>query len=71
MDFERMMLGFALMLLGFALISVSKISNVSYGAIVMVGPLPILVASEIAVATFLILITVALLIIATLLRWWR
>ncbi|MEM4946160.1 MAG: DUF131 domain-containing protein [Archaeoglobaceae archaeon] len=71
MDAGRLMLGFAMILIGLGLISLSAFPNVSYGALVMIGPIPIVVASESGIAIFLMLIAVAFIFAIYLLRWLR
>lgn len=69
MDIGRLVIGFAMVFLGLAIISISAISSFSYGALVMIGPVPILVSSDVGMAVILMLIAVILLFMMYLLRW--
>lgn len=71
MDIARLMIGFALVFLGLAIISISAVSNFSYGALVMIGPVPIVVSSDTGMAVFLVLIAAIMLLMLYLLRWLR
>jgi len=71
MNAERLIFGLALLILGIALISISNFPNTSYGALVLIGPFPILVASDYGIAVFLILLAFALLLILQIFRWLR
>jgi len=70
MNLGRLFTGLALIVVGLALISLSNISTTSYGALVLIGPFPILVASDFATAIFLLLIAVVFIVLASLIRWW-
>lgn len=69
MDIGRLVMGFALVFLGLAIISISAISSISYGALVMIGPVPIVVSSDAGMAVFLMLLAVIFLFLMYLLRW--
>ncbi|MCS7144523.1 MAG: DUF131 domain-containing protein [Archaeoglobaceae archaeon] len=71
MDVGKLMLGFTLAILGLALLSLSSVANVNYGAILMIGPVPIVVSSDSGMAIFLILLTTVIIATIYLLRWWK
>ncbi len=69
MDISRLFVGLAFVILGLSLMNLSINGNVSYGALVLLGPFPVLVASDLGVAVFLILLASIFLILALMLRW--
>ncbi|MCX8172565.1 MAG: DUF131 domain-containing protein [Archaeoglobaceae archaeon] len=71
MDAGKLFLGFALVIIGLTLVSVSRISHTSYGAIVILGPLPVIVASELGIAIFLLILASILLLILYIFWWLR
>lgn len=70
MDYWRLFMGLALVVIGLALLNTPN-GSFSYGAIVLIGPFPIVVASDQAIAIFMLLIAVIFLILAYLTRWWK
>ncbi|MCS7143841.1 MAG: DUF131 domain-containing protein [Archaeoglobaceae archaeon] len=71
MDLGRLMLGIVFLVLGLMILSLESAPKIEYGAVVMIGPVPILVASDVGLALFLILISAFLLALVYLLRWWK
>ncbi|MDK2796038.1 MAG: hypothetical protein PWQ58_1237 [Archaeoglobaceae archaeon] len=71
MDYWRLFVGLALVVIGLTIgLAVLNIpnSNVSYGAIVLIGPIPIVVASDVAIAIFVLLIAVIFLLMTAFLH---
>lgn len=71
MDIGRLVIGLALVFLGLTMISISAVSSFSYGALVMIGPVPIVVSSDAGMAVFLMLLAAIMLLMLYLLRWLR
>jgi uncharacterized membrane protein len=71
MNAGRLVVGFAILILGLVLISLSSLPAASYGALVLIGPFPILVSSDYGTAAFLVLLAFALIVLVQLSRWLR
>ncbi len=62
--------GVTLVMVGLAMLALSSVENADYGAVVVIGPLPIVVASSPDMAALMLLFAVMVIILAfTLSRW--
>jgi uncharacterized membrane protein len=68
MDISKLFVGLAFVILGLSLMNLSIHGNVSYGALILLGPFPVLLASDLGVAVFLTLLASIFLILALMLR---
>ncbi len=66
----KVFLGVTLIIMGLMIYSLSLVekTNVEFGGIVLVGPIPILVASNAGIAMMVLLIALVILLILSLLR---
>ncbi len=72
MRVEKVFLGMVLLFMGLALLTLSSIpsSNVQYGGVIIIGPIPIVVGSSPGMAVFGIMFAaIMLLIIIAMMRW--
>lgn len=62
--------GFVILMLGVSLLFLSSIqANTEYGGVIIIGPFPIVFASNPDIATFMILIAVIFVLLPLLWRW--
>ncbi|MDI9610142.1 MAG: DUF131 domain-containing protein [Archaeoglobaceae archaeon] len=69
MDLRGLFVGIALIVIGVTLLSLSDLQNVSYGALLLIGPIPVIVSSDVGLAILLLLICSFLLILLQFLKW--
>ncbi|MEM2086489.1 MAG: DUF131 domain-containing protein [Archaeoglobaceae archaeon] len=69
MDLRGLFVGIALIVIGVTLLSLSNLQNVSYGALLLIGPIPVIVSSDVGLAILLLLICSFLLILLQFLKW--
>jgi len=71
MRIDKVFMGFALMFMGIALLMLSTANtNVQYGGVVIIGPIPIVFGSSVDMAVFGVFLAVFILMaILLLMRW--
>lgn len=65
----KVLSGFVVLMLGLSLLFLSSNQTAEYGAVVIIGPLPIVLASNPDIAIFMVLFAIMLILLPLLLLW--
>jgi uncharacterized protein (TIGR00304 family) len=70
MDVIRVFAGFVLIMLGLSLLTIQSVESVEYGSVILIGPIPIIIASDAGLASIAILLAVIMVAMILLMARW-